>query len=237
MAQTALLRPHGRSPGPVRSSLTELGRRATRGDRVALDDLLRTVQAPVLRYLTRRLAQHPDGPDIAGDLRQEVLLRAASAVGRCHFEDDRRLLAWVLSITRNVLVDYIRGERARDQSLPGEALERVAERASLAAWQSGRGEVVPTGPLDRVASLAMAGLPAATVELLRLRVQLGLTWPEVARAMGITASAAKRRYQRAQTTLRARFLAALADLPPEQREPLLRTLRLEERPPRAESGS
>lgn len=237
MAQPELLRPHRRGEGPVHASLAELGRRATRGDRGALDDLLRTVQAPVLRYLTRRLARHPDGDDIAGDLRQEVLLRAASAVGRCHFENDRRLLAWVLSITRNVLVDYIRGERARHPLVPGEALERMAERASLAEWQSGRREGAHGELLDRVAALAMAGLPAPTVELLRLRVQLGRTWPEVAEAMGTTASAAKRRYQRAQATLRARFLAAFAELPPAQREPLLRALRLDDRPPRAGSGS
>jgi DNA-directed RNA polymerase specialized sigma24 family protein len=169
-----------------------------------MDAVLRVFQEPVQRYLMRRLAQCPDGHDVAGDLRQEVLLRAAGALSRCHFESEQRAVAWVLRITRHVL----------------------AERAALAQWQSGHHVRDASDLLDDVAGRAMAGLPRQTVELFRLRVQMGLTWPEVGVALGTTTNGAKRRFQRAQVALRARFLAVFDALPRAERDALLRSLGL-----------
>lgn len=212
-------RPHSATP-----SLVELCRRAKAGNAEAMDAVLRTFQEPVHRYLARRLAQCPDGHDVAGDLRQEVLLRAAGGLARCHFDNEQRPLAWVLRIARNVLVDHVRAERTRHRLVSPDTLELLAERAALAQWQSVSPEGDPGGRLDDVAARAMAGLPRRTVELLRLRVQMGCTWPEVAAALGTTTSGAKRRFQRAQVALRARLLAVLDALPQAESEILLRAL-------------
>jgi RNA polymerase sigma-70 factor (ECF subfamily) len=227
MLQHPSFRAEGRNTCPVHPSLAELGRRAAAGDRRALDDLLRTVETPVLRYLNRRLAQHPAGSDVAGDLRQEVLLRVSASLARCRFENDRRLYAWIISITHNVLVDYLRAERARYPTVPQNALELLADRAALAQWQSAFAEPAPTELLDQVTAAALAGLPPQTLELIRLRVHLERTWPDVAAALGTTPSAAKRRYQRAQATLRTRFLTAYGTLSPPQRHALRRAFGLE----------
>jgi RNA polymerase sigma factor (sigma-70 family) len=191
-----------------------------------MNALLREIQAPVHRYLALRLARSPDGDDVAGDLRQEVLLRAARALTRCHFESERRVVAWVLRIARHVLVDHLRAERAQHRVVPRETLELLAERAALAQWQSGHHARPGADLLDEVTARAMAGLPRDTVELFRLRVQLGHTWPEVGAALGTTASGAKRRFQRAQVALRARFLAVVDALPQAEREARLRSLGL-----------
>jgi RNA polymerase sigma factor (sigma-70 family) len=191
-----------------------------------MDAVLRAFQEPVQRYLMRRLAQCPDGHDVAGDLRQEVLLRAAGALSRCHFENEQRAVAWVLRIARHVLVDYVRAEHTRHRLVSPETLELLAERAALAQWQSGHHVRDASDLLDDVAGRAMAGLPRQTVELFRLRVQMGLTWPQVGVALGTTANGAKRRFQRAQVALRARFLAVFDALPHAERDALLRSLGL-----------
>ena len=206
-------------------ALAELARRAAAGDGAALDGLLRAVQDRVERYLAGRLAARPDGHDLAGDLRQEVLIRAAGAVGRCRFESDARLVAWVLTIARRVLVDHVRAERARREVLPDRALELMAEEASLARWRGGAHELGPGELLETLAARALGALPERTRELLRLRVQLGWTWKEVGRALGTTEAGAKRRYQRAQAALRTRFLALLDALPPAERDTLPRALK------------
>lgn len=213
-------------PYPACVSLAELCRLAAAGDAAALDAVLRATQEPVHRYLARRLARCPDGDDTAGDLRQEVLLRAAAALPRCEFENDRSVVAWILRITRHVLVDHLRAERRRHPPVSGEGLELLAERAALVQWQSGH-HAHPGGELmDEVTARAMSGLPRQTAELFRLRVQLGCTWPEVAAALDTTAGGAKRRFQRAQVALRKRFLTALDTLPEAERKLLRRSLRL-----------
>ncbi|HEX2208614.1 MAG TPA: sigma-70 family RNA polymerase sigma factor [Longimicrobium sp.] len=216
-------------------ALAELARRAGRGDRAALNQLLTAVQDAVHGYLSRRLAGAPDGYDQAGDLRQVVLLRAADAVPRCHFEDDRRLMAWVLTIARRVLIDHVRSERARREVLPWQRLDTLAADPPLDGWQNvtapdlwldedppldaweSAASADASDPLAAAVAGIVAALPEATRELLRLRVQLGCTWREVAQVLKTTEAGAKRRYQRAQVSLRARFRAVVCAMSPSER--------------------
>jgi RNA polymerase sigma-70 factor, ECF subfamily len=207
------------------TSLVDLRRLAARGDRSALEQLLRRVQRGVQRYLQRRLPDRRDCNDLADDLRQEVLIRAVSALNRATFEDDRRLLAWLLVIARNVLMDHYRAERRRPRSLPPAAMEALGDDASLAAWLHSGGS--PGAELlDALVSEALRGVPERTQELVRLRVQMGHSWSEVGAALGTSASAAKRRFQRAQAALRRRILVAVDNLPPTERARLLARGRL-----------
>lgn len=226
MGQSHPFGERGNASRPASPSLVEAFRKATSGNEQAMDAALRALQGPVQRYLARRLAGCPDGDDLAGDLCQEVLLRAAGALPRCHFENEQRAVAWGLRIARHVLVDHVRAERTRHRLVSSDTLELLAQRAALAQWQSGHHAADAGDLLDDVAARAMAGLPRQTVELFRLRVQLGRTWPEVGAALGTTASGAKRRFQRAQVALRARFLAVFDALPQAEREGLLRFLGL-----------
>lgn len=211
---------------PSSDSLAELGRLACGGDGPALDRLLRAVQTPVHRFLLARLAPRADANDVAGDLLQEVLIRAAAALPRCRFMSGERLVAWVLTIARHVLVDHHRVERARREVVAHEALDRAVEGASLARWRSDAGDHGRSELLEELAAAAMGGLPERTRELLRLRVQLGCTWKEVGAVLGTTEAGAKRRFQRAQVALRTRFRALLDAVPPARRERLLHGLRL-----------
>lgn len=194
------------------SGLADLGRRARGGDHDALNQLLQAVQGHVRRYLSRRLFAVPDGEDLARDLGQEVLVRTAAALSRCEFDDDRRLMAWVLTVAKHLLIDHIRAERARGEVLPEKQMDALAARASLARWQAGPAGPAPSAPLAAAVARAVAAMPEATRELLRLRVDTGCTWKKVAAALDTTEAGAKRRFQRAQATLRVRVRQALDEM-------------------------
>ena len=208
---------HARDP---MVSLVDLGRLAQGGSARALDRLLSRVEGPVYRYLSRRLLAAPDAGDLARDLCQEVLIRAMGAIGRCTFASDGRLLSWMLTIARNVLLDHLRETRRR-----GEVRVDGLWVCTLAApgWLPGDEAPLPR-MLEHFAAEALAELPDTTAELLRLRLVAGRSWKEVAGSLGIAESAAKRRFQRAQVALRRRILARVDTLPPDARHAA--TLRL-----------
>jgi RNA polymerase sigma-70 factor (ECF subfamily) len=196
------------------SSLTSLARLAQAGSAPELDCLLRRVEKPVYRYLVSRLVAAPDAEDLARDLCQEALIRATTSPGRCTFDSDGRLLAWVLTIARNVLLDHLRHARVH----PELRADVLWERAVAAAPQPGD-ETAASQLLEALAAEALSTVPEATAELLRLRLRLvaGRSWKEVAEALGIAKTAARRRFQCAQITLRRHILAQVDELPPAAR--------------------
>jgi RNA polymerase sigma factor (sigma-70 family) len=170
------------------------------------------VEGPVYRYLVGRLRAAPDAEDLARDLCQETLIRAAAAIGRSTFASDGRLLSWGLTIARNVLRDHLRQARGRAE-VRGEDHWGRAEAVGLLPGE----EAPPPRRLETLAAEVLAEVPEATAELLRLRLMGGQTWNEVAQALGTSESAAKRRFQRAQAALRRKILARMDASPSEFR--------------------
>lgn len=190
-----------------------LSRMAQAGCSRALDQLLREVEGPIYRFLLGRLRAAPDAEDLARDLCQETLIRALASIPRSTFASDGRLLAWGFTIARNVLLDHLRQARGRAE-VRGDAEWRRDEPAGPPPGE----EPPPPRRLEALAGEALAEVPEATAELLRLRLVAGRTWSEVAAELGTTESAAKRRFQRAQATLRRKILARL-DEPQSARPP------------------
>lgn len=71
--------------------------------------------------------------------------------------------------------------------------------------------------MDRLMRTTMKSLPAELQSLLELRVLQGATWTEVGNSLGTTAAGAKRRFQRAQVTLRQELLQRVEKLPARKR--------------------
>ncbi|HYJ79045.1 MAG TPA: RNA polymerase sigma factor, partial [Longimicrobiaceae bacterium] len=190
-------------------SLVGLGRMAQAGCAHSLDRLLREVEGPVYRYLVGRLRAAPDAEDLARDLCQETLIRAVASIPRSTFASDGRLLAWGLTIARNVLLDHLRQAHGRAE-VRGEEHWARTEAGGLLPGE----DAPPPRRLETLAAEALAEVPEATAELLRLRLVAGRSWKEVARELGIPESAAKRRFQRAQAALRRKILARMDASPP-----------------------
>jgi RNA polymerase sigma-70 factor (ECF subfamily) len=136
----------------------------------------------LLAYFERR-AQPAD----AADLMAEVMLTAWRRIRELPDEPER-VRMWLFVTARHVLANAERGERRR---------WRLANRLRLM--------MVPTVPDATAGSEvrdAIARLPAELAELIRLVHWDGFTLAESAELLGIPASTARGRYQRAKSQLR-----------------------------------
>jgi RNA polymerase sigma factor (sigma-70 family) len=122
-------------------------------------------QGPVLAQLRRLL-----GRDAADDAFQETFLRALRAYPA--LEHGRHLRAWVLTIARNVAVDFRRRERITSAELPD--LESVDEP-------------LPYEELRRLA----AQLPEKERAAVFLRYGYDLSYEDIGNALGSSSEAAR----------------------------------------------
>lgn len=116
-------------------------------------------------------------PHLAEDVLQEAFLRLMSGKS---LPEPRKEQAWLYRVARNLCYDILRKQRRETEAPPpGEYRE------------------------ERFAYIALISpLPAKEQEIVTLRIVGGLTHKEIARVMGITEQAARKRYERAIAALR-----------------------------------
>jgi RNA polymerase sigma-70 factor (ECF subfamily) len=128
--------------------------------------------------------------DCADDVVQEALIALAAEP---HRPDD--LLAWLYRVVRNKALSAARAATRR----------RRREQAAAAArpdWFT----PAPDDRLDAAAvAAALASLPGEQREVVVARLWGGLTFQQIAGLLGVSDSAAHRRYQTALETLRERL--------------------------------
>jgi len=151
-----------------------------------LERLARVVGQDVLAYLARRVTPVED----AADVYSQVLTITWQKL-RVVPEDDREAFAWMLGVARRCLANHRRGA-ARRTALA----DRLREDLRSAVT-----EPDPTARLD--AELALESLSEDDRELVTLVYWEQLTTAEAADVLGISASAARKRLERARTTLRS----------------------------------
>lgn len=148
----------------------------------------------VLVYCRR----HTQTIDEAQDATQEVFLRFVRTADR--YRDAGKPLAYLLTIARNVCIDF---DRARPRScveLPAEDVLAAPEspRNPGGAYGEAIGEAIA---LRR----ALASLSADMREVLELRFDQELKLVDIARVLGISRFAARRRVDAALAALRAQM--------------------------------
>ncbi len=143
------------------------------------DDLLSEVHVPLQRYLRRRTAEADDV--LAETL--AVLWRRLDAV-------PADPLPWAYGVARLCLANHQRAEQRRFRLLRRIALEPEA----------------PPPPEDPLLAEALAGLPEADQEVLRLWAWEQLPPREIAVVLDVTSNAASIRLHRATTRLRTALL-------------------------------
>lgn len=160
-------------------------------------DVKRVVEAHydgVLAYCRR----HTQTLDEAQDATQEVFLRFVRTADR--YRDAGKPLAYLLTIARNVCIDI-------DRARPRVCAELPAEEV-LAAPE---GPVEPGGVFGEAVGeagtlrCALASLPADMREVLELRFDQELKLVDIARVLGISRFAARRRVDAALAALRAQM--------------------------------
>jgi RNA polymerase sigma factor (sigma-70 family) len=180
----------GEQPG-----LYALLRAARRGDRAAHDALLVALRLPIRRFLRGRFRVGADPEMALEDIEQEALLHVHCHLGDCRATSDGSLLSWVLMVARRAALDVIR------EPLESSGVRSPGLLASLADEESlQEREDVPI----RVRLLvdAQRWLSARDQELLWRRLVSNESWAEVGASLGLSWTAARRRFQRAQRLLR-----------------------------------
>jgi RNA polymerase sigma-70 factor (ECF subfamily) len=174
----------------------DLLKRLRTSDRGALDTLLERHWAVVYRYALRRTGSH----DAASDVAQDVFCRVWER--RATWRGDGSVRGLLFRLTRNATVSRFRRQRARQRAMQGFIALHVddgpdsspAERAEL------------RGALRR----AIADLPSRRREVFLLRMIEGLSYEEIAGAMGTSRQTVANQLSHALATLR-RSLATLVD--------------------------
>jgi RNA polymerase sigma-70 factor (ECF subfamily) len=167
--------------------------RAARRDAGAFRELYDRYAERVHGYHLRRTGDH----DAAHDLTAETFARAWLARGRFTDMAGGTAGPWLFAIARHVLLESVR-RRALEQ--------RACLRLGVEA--AGRATAEPDDTWLEGLDEALADLPGAQREALRLRVEQDLDYEHVAAALGTTPGAARVSVHRGLSTLRARLIGA-----------------------------
>ena len=151
-----------------------------------LEHLAREVGQDVLAYLARRVTPVED----AADVYSQVLTVTWQKL-RVVPTDDREAFAWMLGVARKCLANHRRSVTRRSA-----LADRLRDDLRTAVV-----EPDPTARLD--AELALELLSEDDRELVTLVYWEQLTTAEAADVLGISAGAARKRLERARTTLRS----------------------------------
>jgi RNA polymerase sigma-70 factor (ECF subfamily) len=168
--------------------------RIARGDEAAFRALVERWERPVFAFLARMLGSREE----AQDLSQETFLRVYRSAGR--YRGSGRFKSWLFRIAGNQARSRLRRRKVlswvgldperEDLPSPGESAERRMEREDEAA---------------RVRR-AVTALPARQREAVVLREYEGMSYQEIAEAMGTSVSAVESLLHRAVTALRKELI-------------------------------
>lgn len=139
----------------------------------------------LLAYLSRRV-----GPDDAADLLSETMVVAWRRVRRLP-DDPERARMWLFGVARGTLLNHARGERRR-----WALADRIRSHADA---------TLSADPADAGSEVrdAISRLEPDLAELVRLVHWDGFSLTDAAELLGVPASTARGRHQRAKAELRA----------------------------------
>jgi RNA polymerase sigma-70 factor, ECF subfamily len=166
--------------------LRDLMTRYQKADAAALDELVRRISPPLLRYF----GSSRTGRNEAEDLLQDCWIRIHRS--RHTYRSSEPVMPWVYAIARHTRLDaYRRRRRLESREL---LVPSIPERLHQAAPETRSEEE----HFERL----VANLPDAQREVIVMLKMFGMSLEEVARATSSTLGAVKQKAHRAYTTLR-----------------------------------
>jgi RNA polymerase sigma factor (sigma-70 family) len=159
-----------------------MSRREEHADRAVV--ILEATSRELLRYLERRVGTD-DAPDALSET-MTIIWRRSSSIPST--DEEARL--WVFGVARNVVLNFSRGRRR--QSLLAERLRGTIGRV---------GVLDPPSDITFDVRVALDRLAPDLGELVRLVHWDGFSISEAAQIIGVPASTARSRYQRAKRDL------------------------------------
>ena len=146
----------------------------------------------LIHHIARRYFNNPDD---ALDASQDAIIRIYKGLPNVVIRDDGNLKAWICTVTANTCLDIVRKRRIATEELTDDSISispslPSAEESAIAN--------------ERVKEIltAIAQLPDDHRMVLILRDMQGLTYDELAEALGITLGTVKSRLSRARSALK-----------------------------------
>ena len=170
-----------------------------RGDSSAFDTLLRRWETKIKGAIYRVVGPTED----VRDLSQETFLKAYR--GLHGFRKDARFSSWLYQIAINVCRDRLRRRRHWSE-LSFDELEDSSRQAQMATRPEAL-DAVAARDVSRAVEAAMDTLPPEQREAIVLKEYEGLTFAEIACALGIPVSTVKTRLYRGLSHLREQLEA------------------------------
>jgi RNA polymerase sigma-70 factor (ECF subfamily) len=176
------------------ASTAELVDRAQRGDAGALERLFARHYGPLRRWATGRLPRWARDLSDTDDLVQDALLQTFKRIGEFEPRGSGALLAYLRQAVLNRIRDGLRSGRRRPELTSLDDRHADAGRSPLE-------HAIGCEALDRY-ERALARLSPRDQEAIVGRLELGLTYGELAGAIGLVSSeAARKAAQRALVRL------------------------------------
>ena len=179
----------GRGCDVPSSDVPQLVSRARDGDTEAFGELYGIYADAVYRYIYRRVSHR----QLAEDLCSETFARALRRISSFAWQG-RDIVAWLLTIARNLVIDHYKSA-ARRTELPAGEFENID------VWEDGPEQAVLASLARRSLNEALDTLRPAQRQCVTLRLLDGRSVDETARIIGRTRGAV--------TTLQFRSLRAL----------------------------
>lgn len=172
------------------------------GDEAAFAELFERYKAPLFSYLLRMTGDR----DKAEDLFQETFIKAVKALGR--FGGEKKFSAWLFTIARNSLMDsFRRGKLRAAASLDdtGPDGEGPALGGALASAEPGPEAAALSAAGVEEFRRAFDSLPEEQKEVFLMRHYSGLSFREIAEAVGTPIGTVLARMSRAAAKLREKL--------------------------------
>ncbi len=178
-------------------TLGELLQKCRTGNELAWEKFVRDYQGRIYRIAYTYVRD----ADEARDLAQDVFVRIYQSLDKCR--PDSNPLAWVITITRNMGVDYTRRRKRRPpmRDIP------VEDAYGLASSGMNPEEIQIAESRKKLLHRALNSLTAISREIILLKDLQGLALHEIASMLNIPLGTAKSRSNRARLELTQAVLA------------------------------
>jgi len=176
---------------------SELFARAGAGEAEALARVVAHYEERLLARIRLMMGPEARSCVASGDVLQDVFSEAIRGLRAGDLRDERAFLRWVTAIARNHIVDEVR--RRREESLEALSSELAAGEPSATAHLSAE------EARQRLIEI-LERLDAVRQRVVELRALEGLSWAEVARALGRSEGAVRKLYHRALLELGERVV-------------------------------
>ncbi len=172
--------------------------RLLQGDRAAFQEVVARYQRGIFGFCLRMMGDMAEAEDLA----QEVFLRAFRSIRR--FRQQSKFSTWLYQIAHNLSLNRIRYlKKRRTSDLQSVSMENEASLAI--AFDSGPSDSPEEAVLEqerkRYLSEAIVSLDVSYREVIVLRDVEGLSYEEIAEALGAAVGTVKSRLHRARTEL------------------------------------